>query len=78
MDEYDRSFDPEMRRYLKKVLRTLFLGLFWMLFMALFGLYLGWGIVYRGRVDGFNIFFYCFFALSLAGLIWYYRRLWKS
>ncbi|GAB4093269.1 hypothetical protein [Flaviaesturariibacter terrae] len=77
MDEYDRDFDPEARRYLKKVLNTIFVGIFWLLFVVLFGLYLGWGIPFGGRVDGFNIAFYCLFALSLAALIRFFWRTWR-
>ncbi|RYY41465.1 MAG: hypothetical protein EOO08_01610 [Chitinophagaceae bacterium] len=77
MDEFDRGMEPEVRRYLKKVLNTLFVGLFWMIFMAFLGLYFGWAIPFGGHVDGFNIAFYILFAVSLAGLVWYYWRIWK-
>ena len=78
MDEFERGFDPQTRRYLKQVLNTIFAGLFWLLFMAIFGLYLGWAIPFGGRFDGLNIFFYCFFLVSLAGLVWYLWRIWRS
>ena len=77
MDEYDRGTEPEMQRYLKKVLNSLFVGLFWMIFMAIFGIYLEWGFPHDGVIDGINIFFYALFLLTLSGLIWYYYRLWK-
>ena len=78
MDEYEQGgMDPKMRQHLKKVLNTLFSGLFWMIFMALFGIALGWAIPIGGHIDVFNIIFYALFALSLSGLIWYYYRMWK-
>ncbi|RYZ00210.1 MAG: hypothetical protein EOO11_02390 [Chitinophagaceae bacterium] len=78
MDEYEQGgMDPEMRKYLKKVLNTVFVGLFWMFFMILFGLVLGWAVPLRGGPDVFNIIFYVLCAATLAGLIRYYYRLWK-
>ncbi|GAA4343303.1 hypothetical protein GCM10023184_43560 [Flaviaesturariibacter amylovorans] len=69
--------DPKMRRHLKKVMNTLFLGLFWMFFMTLFGFALGWAVPLQGGVDGFNIFFYLFAVVSFAALLRYYYKLWK-
>jgi hypothetical protein len=78
MDEYDRGFDPELRRYLKRVLNSIFVGMFWILAMMFLGIYFGWAIVYGGKPDLYNLVFYMLFTASLAWLIWYYYRLWKK
>lgn len=78
MDEFDRGMDPQMRRYLKKVLNTVFVGLFWMILTVLFGIYFQWAFPYHGQVDAFNIFFYVYFLGTLAALIWFFCRTWRS
>jgi len=78
MDEYEHGIEPRVRTYLKKVLNSLFMGLFWMLLMMFFGLFLGWAIPFGGKVDQLNIIFYCLFVLTLGWLLWYYYRVWRN
>jgi hypothetical protein len=83
MDEQDQSeeahngMEPEARRYLKKVLNSIFVGMFWLIAVMFFGIFLYAAFPVHGRIDGINIAFYIFFLVSLAGLVWYYYRMWK-
>jgi hypothetical protein len=73
----ESGWDPEVRKYFRKVLNSISIGLLWMMVMVFLGLYKGWAYVY-GRMDVYNIIFYIFLAVSLAVLIRYYYRLWKK
>lgn len=53
------------------------MGLFWMLLNSTFGVYFGFAFPEGGISTG-NIIYYIFFVISLLGLVWYYRRLWKE
>ncbi|RYZ20281.1 MAG: hypothetical protein EOO16_17200 [Chitinophagaceae bacterium] len=77
-DDYPKGMEYETRRYLKKVLNTLFVGLFWLIAQFVFGIFFAGAFPIGGRVDAVNIIYYCFFALSLAGLIWYFYRTWRK
>jgi hypothetical protein len=84
MDEWNEAehghmgMDPRMRRHLKKVLNSLFVGLFWLIAVMFFGIFLDAAFPIGGHVDAVNVAFYVFFVGSLAWIIRFYYRTWKS
>jgi len=71
------GFEPEVKKYLRKILYSIFWGLIWMSVNVLGGLYWEYGIV-DGKLSLANILFFVFFFLSLAVLLYYYYRTWKE
>lgn len=69
--------EPEVRRYLKRVLYSLMMGLLWLFLNSTFGIYFGLAITHGG-VSTYNIIFYAWLGLSLGALLLYYYRLWKD
>jgi membrane protein DedA with SNARE-associated domain len=73
----ERGWDPEVKKYFRKIMNSFATGLLWMMVMVFIGLYHGWAFV-DGRPDVYNIIFYVVLVISLALLIRYYYRLWKK
>jgi hypothetical protein len=71
------GMEPDVRKYLWKIVYSLFFGVFWLLSNSLIGIYFGFGIIEGGPSLG-NILFYTWLAGSLAALLWYYYRIWKK
>jgi hypothetical protein len=71
------GMEPEIRIFLKKIVSSVFMGLFWMMLNMTFGIYYGLLFV-DPKIRIGNIIFYIFSATSLLALIWFYRRLWKT
>jgi len=71
------EFEPEVRKYLIKVLNSLCYGLLWLSLNVLGGLYWGYGII-KEKISLPNILFFAWFVLSLAGLLYYYYRTWRN
>ena len=69
--------EPDVKKYLRKVLNSLFYGLLWLALNVLGGLYWEYGTIH-GKLSVYNILFYIWFALSLIALLYYYYRTWKS
>jgi hypothetical protein len=76
MDEYNQGWDPEVKRYFRKIMNTFGVGAIWLLFMATLGLFLRMGYV-RNGFDVFNIVFYVLFLISFPLLLWYFYRVWR-
>jgi hypothetical protein len=70
------GFEPEAKIFLKKILLSLFLGLFWLMLNMTFGIFFGMMEIGE-KISAGNIFFYSFFIVSLAALIWFYYKTWK-
>lgn len=77
MDEYTQGMEPEVREYLKKVISSFFVGLFWMILAMFFGLFIGFAVPVRG-IHWYNIAYYIYFFASLAWVLRYYYRLWRK
>jgi hypothetical protein len=75
MDEYNSGMDPEVKIYFRKIMNSFSLGLIWLVTIATLGLFMGLGISHRG-IKWYNILFYLFALGSLAGLLYYYKRMW--
>ncbi len=69
--------EPEVRDFLKKILQSVFFGLFWMMLNMTLGIFFGWMFVGE-RLNAGNICFYLFAAGSLAWLVRFYYRTWKN
>jgi hypothetical protein len=70
------SMEPEVQDFLKKVLRSVFIGLLWLMVNMTFGIYLGLLFATDGLRLG-NWLFYLFFVVSLVWIIRFYYRTWK-
>ncbi|MBI1781138.1 MAG: hypothetical protein HYR66_07175 [Sphingobacteriales bacterium] len=71
------EMEPEVKRFLQKVVWTLSGALVWLIINMYLGIYKELGFP-EGRVTVWNILFYCFALLSLVFLIIYFFRLWKN
>jgi hypothetical protein len=70
----ESGWDPEVKRYFKKVLNSISLGLLWMMSMVTAGLY--FGLAYAKGI--YTIIFYVVLVASLGLLLWKYYRIWKK
>jgi ABC-type maltose transport system permease subunit len=69
-------FDPETTAYLKRILNTVFIGLFWMMAQVVFGIFLEYGFI-GSKISIANIIFYTILVISLAALVYYFIKIWK-
>ena len=76
MDEYDRGMDPELKRYFRKILNSLAMGLLWFFFVVTTGLFFKLGIINNG-IQWYNILFYFLLLVSLFLLFRYLYKSWK-
>jgi hypothetical protein len=69
------GMDPEVAKYFKKILNSLFAGLMWLFINITAGIYfeLAYSKIYPNLV---HILFYFWLAGSLAFLLWYFYRVW--
>lgn len=69
------GMDPEVAKYFKKILRSLFAGFMWMFINITVGIYLG--LAYKENYSSFvHVLFFVGLAGSLALLLWYYYKIW--
>ena len=69
------GMDPEVTKYFKKILNSLFAFLIWMFINITGGIY--FGLAFREHFPLIiNILFYLWLALSLGLLLWYYFKVW--
>lgn len=71
------EMEPEVKRFLQKVVWTLSGALVWLVINMYLGIYKELGFPEK-EVTLWNILFYCFAVLSLVLLILYFLRLWKN
>ena len=78
MDEYDESgMGPEVKRYFRKIMNSFGAGLLWMLVTGTAGFYFKLAII-RDNIRWYNLFFYGFFLLTLAAVIFYFYKIWRK
>ncbi len=70
------SVEPEVKDFLKRIVQSIFLGLFWLMINMTMGIYFGLLFI-DGKISIGNIIFYLFSMLSLAALIWFYYKTWS-
>jgi len=75
MEEY--GFDPEIKKYFRKIMATFFAGFMWLLLNILAGMYFGLAYT-NGKVSIATIIYYILSTIGLAFLIWYFYKLWKK
>jgi membrane protein DedA with SNARE-associated domain len=69
--------EPEVRRFLQKVVWTLSGALVWLTVNMFLGIYKGLAFPEQG-ITLWNMLYYCFSLLTLILLIIYFFRLWKN
>jgi len=73
----EQGWDPDVKKYFRKILNTVFLGLLWMTGCATAGIYYQLG--YRtGKPFIYTILFYAVMVISLALLLRWFYRTWKK
>lgn len=70
-------FDMRIVGYFVRIMRTVFLGFFWMIMNVFLGLYLGFAIP-EESTPGRMIFFYSWFVLTLAAYLFIVVRMWRK
>lgn len=76
MDEFSSGMEPEVKKYLRKVLNSFFVGAFWLISISTAGIFFELGFVGDG-FEWYNVVFYLAAILSLVFLIRYYSKVWK-
>lgn len=71
----EQGWDPEVKKYFRKILNTIGYGLMWLMTMLTFGLYFGFA---HHPVKLYTIVFYMCLGISLFLLLRYYYRIWKG
>ncbi len=71
------GMEPEAQEFLKRIVQTVSVGMLFLLLHMTFGLYLNWAFFENKPRIG-NIIYYIVFLASLAGLIYFYYKLWKG
>jgi hypothetical protein len=72
-----QGMEPEVRKYLFKILNSLCYWLLWMALNVLGGLWWGYASINR-RLSIGNILFFAWFLLSLFALLYSYYRIWST
>jgi hypothetical protein len=70
------GIEPEVKKYLWKIVYSLIYGLLWLFSNAIIGIYYGFAIIENGLRLA-NFIFFIWFLLSLGLLLWYYYKTWK-
>jgi len=70
------GMDPEVARYFRKILRSLFAFLMWLFINITAGIY--YELAYSKSYSSFvHVLFFVWLALSLAMLLWYLYKIWS-
>jgi hypothetical protein len=73
----EQGWDPEVRKFFRKILNSISFGLLWMMSMVTAGIY--FQLAYSGgKPVIYTIIFYVVMMGSLAALLWYFYRTWKK
>ena len=70
----EQGWDPEIKKFFRKILNTIAAGLAWMMAALTAGVY--FGLAYHENLL-YIILFYIGLVVSLALLLRYYYRMWK-
>ncbi|MEC5147745.1 hypothetical protein [Chitinophaga sp. 212800010-3] len=71
------QLDYDLFHFLVKIMRTIFIGLFWMLSNVFLGLYLGFAVP-EESTPGRMIFFYAWFVITLGAFLYYVWKAWRK
>jgi hypothetical protein len=73
----EQGWDPEIKKYFRKIISSISLGLLWLMSGLTLGLY--YGLAYRNDISMiYVILFYAYFLASLLVLIRYLHRTWRK
>ena len=73
----EQGWDPEVKRYFRKIISSISMGLLWMMSAVTAGLY--FGLAYRQDIPVVcNVLFYFALSASLFLLLRYFYNLWKK
>ncbi len=71
------GMEREVQEFLKRIAQTVSVSLLFFLLHMTVGIYFNWAF-FEGSPRIGNIIYYLVFLASLAGLIYFYYRLWKG
>ncbi len=71
------AIENDTKIYLKQVLKTVFIGLFWMFANVIIGIFYEFGFVDNSLSIG-NIVYFILAFISLVFLILYFIKLWRK
>jgi ABC-type glycerol-3-phosphate transport system permease component len=69
--------EPEVAAFLKRILTTIGIVLFWMGINSTFGIMFGYAFI-ESNIKTANVIFYIWLILSIPLILIYLRRLWKD
>ena len=69
--------EPGVREFLKRIMLTLFIGLFWLILNSTIGIMYNYAFFENSPSVG-NILFYIWFIGSALTLYWYLQRMWNK
>ncbi len=73
----EQGWDPEVKRYFRKIISSISIGLLWLISGVTAGLY--FGLAYRTDISiVYVILFYAILTGSLFLMLKYFYRLWKK
>ncbi len=73
----EQGWDPQVKKFFRKILYSISWGLIWMIACATAGLY--FELAYSaGKPVIYTILFYTGMAITLGLLLWYLYRTWKN
>ena len=72
----ERGWDPEVKKYFKKVLFSITYGLIWLMTIAWLGFYKEYAFI-DNKPALATVLFYVFLVISFGLLLRYYYRTWK-
>lgn len=73
----EQGWDPEVKKYFRKIINTISFGLIWLMSCVTAGLY--FRLAYRdGKPLLYVILYYAGLAITLFFLVRYYYRIWKN
>ena len=70
------GMEPDIKKYLAKILNSMSVVLLWLLINALLGIYLEWAFFDDG-IGLVNIIFYIWFLASFVFIVYYLYKKWK-
>ena len=70
------GMEPDIKKYLAKLLNSMSIVLLWLLINAMLGIYLEWAFFDDG-IRLVNIIFYVWFLASFVFVIYYLYKKWK-
>jgi len=71
------GMEPEIREFLKTVLKTISAGMLFLIFHMTIGLYFNWAFFEETMHIG-NIIYYLFLTTSIIYLLYYLKKIWQG